>query len=94
MALGFFTCFIVMLGIYYSNAWGSRSLPFMSTQLLSSNGTSYPIANVFDGGVLNEESLATYGIPKLSGSFAYAMFMANAAVSTLIFTYLETTNTF
>jgi hypothetical protein len=53
----------------------------MSTRLLSENGTSYPIAKVFAGGVLNEDALATYGIPSLSGSFAYAMFMANAAVS-------------
>lgn len=94
MALGFFTCFIVMLGIYYSNAWGSRSLPFMSTQLRSSNGTSYPITEVFDGAVLNEESLAKYGIPRLSGSFAYAMFMANAAVSTPSSKYFINTNTF
>ncbi|CRG91734.1 Oligopeptide transporter 1 [Talaromyces islandicus] len=84
MALGFFTCFIAMLGIYYSNAWGSRSLPFMSTQLLTSNGTKYPIAEVFDGGVLNEEALLTHGIPRLSGSFAYAMFMANAAIGAMM----------
>jgi hypothetical protein len=82
MALGFFTCFIAMIAIYYSNAWGSRSLPFMSTKLLTTDGTSYPITKVFTGGILNEEALAQYGIPRLSGSFAYAMFMANAAVST------------
>jgi hypothetical protein len=71
-----------MLGIYYSNAWDSKSLPFMSTHLLQDNGTRYPIDQVFDGGILNETALNTYGIPSLSGSFAYAMFMANAAVST------------
>lgn len=71
-----------MIAIYYGNAWGSKSLPFMSTHLLQANGTAYPVAKVFDGGVLDENALNTYGIPKLSGSFAYAMFMANAAVST------------
>lgn len=71
-----------MLGIYYGDAWGARSLPFMSTQLLSENGTVYPIAEAFTGAVLNEDALTRYGIPKLSGSFAYAMFIANAAVST------------
>jgi hypothetical protein len=70
-----------MLGIYYTNAWGSRSLPFMSTQLLSEDGSKYPISKVFVGGVLNQDALASYGIPSLSGSFAYAMFIANAAVS-------------
>lgn len=70
-----------MLGIYYSNAWDSKSLPFMSTRLQSDNGTSYPIASVFEGGVLNKDALAEYGLPRLTGSFAYSMFMANAAVS-------------
>ena len=53
----------------------------MSTRLLSEDGTAYPITKVFAGGVLKPEALATYGTPYLSGSFAYSMFMANAAVS-------------
>ena len=53
----------------------------MSTRLLSQNGTKYPIKEVFDGGVLNETALAEIGLPRLTGSFAFAMFMANAAVS-------------
>jgi OPT oligopeptide transporter protein len=71
-----------MLGIYYSNTWGAKSLPFMSTRLLTATGGKYPIAKVFQGGVLNEAALAQYGIPSLSGTFAFGMFMANAAVST------------
>jgi hypothetical protein len=71
-----------MLGIYYSNAWGSKSLPFMSTRLLLANGSQYPIGDVFAGGALNTTALESTGIPLLSGSFAYSMFMANAAVST------------
>lgn len=53
----------------------------MSTQLRAENGTKYPISKVFAGGVLDESALKTYGTPRLTGSFAYAMFMANAAVS-------------
>ncbi|KAF5525913.1 Oligopeptide transporter 8 [Colletotrichum aenigma] len=83
-ALGYFVCFIVMLGIYYSNAWDAKSQPFMSTRLRSEDGSAYPITKVFTGGVLNKEALATYGIPRLTGSFAYAMFMANAAIGALI----------
>lgn len=52
----------------------------MSTQLRSENGTRYPVSQVFVGGVLDESALQKYGIPKLTGSFAYSMFMANAAV--------------
>jgi hypothetical protein len=69
-----------MIGIYYGNAWNSQSLPFMSTKLLMANGTSYPTTDVFPGGVLDEAKMLEYGLPKLTGSFAFAMFMANAAV--------------
>lgn len=81
-AAGYIVCFAAMLGIYYTDAWDSRSLPFMSTRLLSDDGTAYPVDDVFRGGVLDEEALAKTGIPRLTGSFAFAMFMANAAVST------------
>lgn len=80
MAVGLFVCFIVMLGIYYSNAWNSKSQPFMSTQLRSNDGGMYPIEKVFKGGVLDKEELKKYGTPRLTGTFAYSMFMANAAV--------------
>lgn len=70
-----------MLGIYYGNVWGSRSLPFMSTRLLTEEGKAYPLAKIFPGGQLDESQLAKYGIPRLTGTFAFAMFMANAAVS-------------
>lgn len=79
-AIGFLICIVAMLGIYYGNAWQARSQPFMSTRLRSQDGTSYPTSKVFVGGVLNHDALAKYGLPRLSGSFAYAMLMANAAV--------------
>ncbi|KAJ4129652.1 hypothetical protein NW754_003934 [Fusarium falciforme] len=79
MAVGFFFCYIIMVGIYYGNGWGAKSLPFMSTRLLLENGTTYPIAEVFEDGVLNEQRLFEYGLPRLTGTFAFAMFMANAA---------------
>lgn len=78
-----------MVGIYYSNGWDSKSLPFMSTRLLSEDGTKYPITKVFVDGVLDTDALNTYGIPRLTGTFAYAMFMTNAAVSTQPFTNLS-----
>lgn len=72
-----------MLGIYYGNAWGSRSLPFMSTRLLTQDGKQYPSESVFIDGILDEKALLQYGLPRITGTFAYAMFMANAAVSFL-----------
>jgi hypothetical protein len=70
-----------MIAIYYGNAWNSRDLPFMSTRLLTQEGKNYPSAKVFVNGVLDKSALAKYGLPWLTGTFAYAMFMANAAVS-------------
>jgi hypothetical protein len=69
-----------MLGIYYNNAWNAKSLPFMSTRLKTADGDPYPLTTVFTGGVLDKTALAEVGLPKLTGSFVYAMFMANAAV--------------
>ncbi|KAK2016420.1 OPT oligopeptide transporter [Colletotrichum eremochloae] len=83
-AIGYFICFLAMTGIYYTNAWDSKSQPFMSTRLRSADGSTYPIAKVFTGGILNKDALAQYGIPRLTGSFAYAMFMANAAIGALV----------
>jgi uncharacterized membrane protein len=73
-----------MIGIYYGNAWDARSLPFMSTRMLQSNGTTYPLNAVFPGGVLDEAAMGKYGLPKLTGTFAFAMFMTNAAIGALI----------
>lgn len=80
-AAGYLVCYIVMLAIYYGNGWNAKSQPFMSTRLRSEDGSTYPIAEVFKNGVLDKVAFAKYGIPKLTGTFAYAMFMANAAVS-------------
>ncbi|EPS26976.1 hypothetical protein PDE_01916 [Penicillium oxalicum 114-2] len=81
---GLLLCSFIMLGIYYGNVWGSRSLPFMSTRLLTEEGKAYPLAKIFPGGQLDESQLAKYGIPRLTGTFAFAMFMANAAIGALI----------
>jgi len=81
VAVGYLVCFAAMLGIYYTNAWDAKSYPFMSTRLQSQDGGSYPTTEVFVDGVLNQEALEKHGIPRLTGTFAYSMFMANAAVS-------------
>ncbi|OQE43112.1 hypothetical protein PENCOP_c003G05068 [Penicillium coprophilum] len=83
-ATGLFTCFIIMIGLYYGNAWNARSLPFMSTRMLMNNGTTYPVSEVFPNGVLNEAALVEHGLPRLTGTFAFAMFMANAAIGALV----------
>ncbi|KAG6284246.1 hypothetical protein E4U46_007369 [Claviceps purpurea] len=83
-AIGFLICFAAMLGVYYTNAWDAKSLPFMSTRLWTAGGKAYPTSKVFVGGVLNKTAFAKFGIPRLTGTFAYAMFMANAAIGAMI----------
>lgn len=80
-AIGFGICYIVMLAIYYSDTWNAKSFPFMSTKLRSADGGTYPSAKLFVGGVLSQTALAKYGLPRLTGTFAYSLLMANAAVS-------------
>lgn len=69
-----------MIGIYYGNVWDSRSLPFISSTLRMYNGTAYPVGKIFPGGILDKSLLEKYGIPHLTGPFAWGLLMANAAV--------------
>ncbi|KAH7028129.1 OPT oligopeptide transporter [Microdochium trichocladiopsis] len=82
-ALGLFVCFIVMLAVYYGNAWNAQSQPFMSTRMRTEDGKSYPLTKVFTNGILDHDALAKYGLPRLTGTFAYGLFMANAAIGAL-----------
>jgi hypothetical protein len=77
-----------MLAIYDGDAWGAKSQPFMSTVFHTADGKRYPSSQVFPGDVLSESALAKYGITRITGTFAYAMFMANAAVGTPSSRYL------
>ncbi|KGO36711.1 Oligopeptide transporter OPT superfamily [Penicillium expansum] len=77
-------CAIVMIGIYFGNGWGARSMPFMATNLLTANGTRYPVKEVFPGGLLDKSVIEKHGLSQLTGSFAFGLFMANAAIGALI----------
>ncbi|KAI2673277.1 hypothetical protein DTO006G1_9619 [Penicillium roqueforti] len=75
---------MIMIGIYYGNGWGSRSLPFMASNLLMANGTTYPVKEVFPGGLLDKSVIEKYGLPQITGAFAFGLFTANAAIGALI----------
>jgi len=74
-----------MIAVYYGNAWGGRSLPFMSTRLLQQDGSPYNVASVFDAGVLNRSKLDAYGLPWLTSTYTWASVVGNMAVSSLPF---------
>ncbi|KAG5938899.1 hypothetical protein E4U59_003525 [Claviceps monticola] len=83
-AIGFLICFAAMLGIYYTNTWDAKSLPFMSTRLWTAGDKACPISKIFVGGVLDKTAFARFGIPRLTSSFAYAFFMTNDTIGAVI----------
>ncbi|KAK4221288.1 OPT oligopeptide transporter [Podospora fimiseda] len=83
-AVGYPVCFIAMLTIYYTHTWDAKKLPFMSTRLLTQGGDMYPTSEVFVGGILDKKALEKYGIPRVTGTFAYAMFMTNTTIGALV----------
>jgi hypothetical protein len=83
LTVGILICYVAMIAVYYGNAWGGRSLPFMSTRLLQQDGSPYVVASVFDAGVLNRAKLDAYGLPWLTSTYTWASVVGNMAVSRL-----------
>lgn len=68
------------MGIYYSNAWNSRDLPFMSANLLNKDGTRYTVQKIFENGILNRKTLGLVGLPVMAGSYVWMQMSNNMAV--------------
>ncbi|KAH9840269.1 oligopeptide transporter [Rhodofomes roseus] len=83
--VGYGLCYVIVMAIYYSNAWNSLSFPMLSTSIFSSNGTVYDQAAVFgSGGILNQTALDAVGLPALTGSNAWSQLTANLAIGGLV----------
>ncbi|GJE91208.1 oligopeptide transporter [Phanerochaete sordida] len=83
--IGIFFCYIVIMAIYYSNAWNSLAFPMLSTSLFASNGTIYPQEAVFnDNFSLNKTALQQIGLPALTGSNAWFNLTQNLAIGGLV----------
>ncbi|WRT67495.1 uncharacterized protein IL334_004467 [Kwoniella shivajii] len=83
-AIGIVVCWIAFLAVYYGNAWGGRSLPFLSTSLRTLEGGKYVSTKVFVNGVLDEAKLAEYGLPKITSTYVWAMIAGNMAIGGVI----------
>ncbi|KAL1412167.1 hypothetical protein Q8F55_003176 [Vanrija albida] len=83
-AAGIVICYIAMLAVYYGNAWGAKSQPFMSTSLRTAEGGRYNSSAVFINGILDEAKLEQVGLPQLSGTYTWALLIGNAAIGALI----------
>ncbi|KAF9010131.1 oligopeptide transporter [Cyathus striatus] len=83
--LGLSLCYIIIMVIYYSNAWNSKAFPMLSTSIFSSNGSIYHQSAVFGAKFeLNQTALEQVGLPALTGSNAWANLTANLAIGGLI----------
>jgi hypothetical protein len=80
-AFGLFICWIAYIGVYYSNLWNSRALPFMASNLRTADGGRYNASTVFINGILDRTALERVGLPRLTGSYAWSLTVGNAAVS-------------
>ncbi|ODN96491.1 hypothetical protein L198_04205 [Cryptococcus wingfieldii CBS 7118] len=83
-ASGIVFCWIAFLAVYYGNAWSVKSLPFLSTTLHTASGGTYPTAKVFVNGILDESALERYGLPKLSGTYVWAMVVNSLSIGALV----------
>ncbi|KAI0705191.1 oligopeptide transporter [Cytidiella melzeri] len=83
--VGIGLCYVVVMGIYYSDAWNSLAFPMLSTSLFAQNGTRYPQKAVFGPTfTLNETALQEIGLPALTGSNAWANLTQNLAIGALV----------
>ncbi|KDR80162.1 hypothetical protein GALMADRAFT_61865 [Galerina marginata CBS 339.88] len=83
--IGYFFCYIVIMGIYYSNLWNSLAFPMLSTSIFSSNGSIYHQSAVFGTHFqLNKTALQEIGLPALTGSNAWSNLTQNLAIGGLI----------
>lgn len=83
--IGYFFCYIAIMGIYYSNTWNSLDYPMLSTSIFSVNGSVYHQSAVFGTTFqLNQTALNEVGLPALTGSNAWHNLTANLAIGGLI----------
>lgn len=52
-------CYLMVIGLYYGNAWGAKSLPLLSTSIFQENGKSWNQSVVFNPSspILNQTAL-------------------------------------
>ncbi|KAI0343069.1 oligopeptide transporter [Trametopsis cervina] len=82
VGIGF--CYIIVMAIYYTNTWNSKSFPMLSTSLFAQNGTRYPQKVVFGSTfTLNKTALEEVGLPALTGSNAWSNLTQNLAIGAL-----------
>ncbi|KAI0529874.1 OPT oligopeptide transporter protein-domain-containing protein [Xylaria digitata] len=88
--VGYISCIILFLSVYYMNIWRAQDFPFLSQLLFSQDSTSskYVIYNqteiLDDRNVLLPSALEKEGIPYFAGTYAMFLLTNNLAVTATI----------
>lgn len=83
--IGYAIWYPAQLGMYYTNKWHAKSLPFMSTGLFQSNGTTFSTASILnEHGIVDEAKLKAIGLPHLTSSTIWGFFTQNLGIGALI----------
>ncbi|CAG8102008.1 unnamed protein product [Penicillium salamii] len=83
--IGYFIWYPVMLSLWYGNAWGAKTLPFMSASLFSANGTRFSTTSILTSdNIVDGAKLERVGLPYLMSSTVWGFFTQNVAIGALI----------
>ncbi|KAH8752997.1 peptide transporter MTD1, partial [Diaporthe sp. PMI_573] len=83
--IGYAIWYIAMPALFYSNTWGAKTFPFMSTSLFASNGTRWQTTAILDDqGTIDSDKLDAIGLPYLTSSTVWGYFTSSLAIGALI----------
>lgn len=83
--IGYAIWYIAMPVLFYKNAWGAKSFPFMSTSLFISNGTRLATTAILnDHGMIDYKKLDQIGLPHMTSSTVWGYFCSSLAIGALI----------
>ncbi|UJR35833.1 hypothetical protein I4U23_028579 [Adineta vaga] len=70
---------------YYTNLWGSKSMPIVSNRVFTSEGYYYNVSSVLDSNLhLNETAYKIYGDLRMPVLFAFSYAVSFAAITSVI----------
>ncbi|KAF6807186.1 peptide transporter mtd1 [Colletotrichum musicola] len=83
--IGYAIWYVAMPALFYSNTWGAKTFPFMSTALFASNGTRWSTTAVLnDRGVIDYDKLDQVGLPYMTSSTVWGYLTSSMAIGALI----------
>ncbi|KAH9176603.1 OPT oligopeptide transporter protein-domain-containing protein [Lactarius sanguifluus] len=86
--IGYISCIVVFVAIYYNNIWESKNFPFLSQELFYENGTIYDQLLVLNDKLeVDPTLLAEQGLPFYAGTWVIYLLSTNIGTAAT-FTHL------